>query len=156
MSESSSYTIARNLLRDEPDLHAFLVAIFQLGVAPPPASGAFSGSSLIDLVQRRDDWAGQQPRRLARLGLLREVQLSRDGACYVVVEAAGIYRALTERGFDPFQRLPGDFFNHVAKIEAPRQWQDDESSSASIVWVERGDASPVVDRRMAIGTRQWG
>jgi hypothetical protein len=154
MSESSSYAIARDLLRDEPDLHAFLVAIFQFGVAPPPASGAFSGSALVDRVQRRDYWAGQQPRRLAKLGLLRGVQLSTDGACYVVVDPAGICRALRERGLDPFQRLPGDFFNEVAKIETLRQGHD-ENSSASIVWVEQGESSPFVDRRMMIETKRW-
>lgn len=155
MSESSSYAIARDLVRNEPELHAFLVAIFQFGVAPPAARGAFSGSSLINLVQRRDNWAGQQPRRLAELGLLRTVGLNKDGVRYVVVDAAGIHRALTERGLDPFRRLPGDFFNDVANLEAPRQGRDDTASSASLNWVEASDSSLFADRPMAIGTRPW-
>jgi hypothetical protein len=117
MSESSAYAIARDLLRDEPDLHPFLIAVFQLGVAPPPTGREFWGSSLLNFVQRHGHWAGQQPRRLARLGLLRRVQRSKNGASYAVVDPAGIRRALTERGLDPFQKLPGDFFNHVAKID---------------------------------------
>jgi hypothetical protein len=117
MSESSSYATARNLLRDEPDLHPFLIALFQFGVAP--AGGEFWGSSLLNRVQRHDNWAGQQPRRLGRLGLLRVVQPSKGwgSACYAVVDPAGIRRALTDHGLDPRQKLPGDFFNHVAKID---------------------------------------
>jgi hypothetical protein len=111
MSESSSYAIVRDLLRDEPDSHPFLIATFQLGVAPLPTGGEFWGSSLLNFVQRHDHWAGQQPRRLARLGLIRRVQQSKDGASYAVVDPAGIRRALTERGLDPFQ------INHVAKID---------------------------------------
>jgi hypothetical protein len=45
------------------------------------------------------------------------VQQSKDGASYAVVDPAGIRRALTEHGLDPFQKLPGDFFNLVAKID---------------------------------------
>jgi hypothetical protein len=29
-----------------------------------------------------------------------------DGACYVTVDAVGIYMALREHGIDPFRRLP--------------------------------------------------
>jgi hypothetical protein len=117
MSESSSYAIARNLLRDEPDLHSFLIAIYQFGAGPLPTGGEFWRSSLCNFVQRRDHWGWQQPRRLARLGLLRRVQQSKDGASYIVVDPAGVRRALTEHGLDPLQRLPGYFFNHLAKID---------------------------------------
>lgn len=117
MSELSSYAIARDLLQDEPDLRPFLIAVYQFGMAPWPAGGEFWGSSLLNRVQRHDNWAGQQPRRLARLGLLRRVQQSKDGASYLVVDPAGIRRALAELGLAPLQRLPGDFFNHVAKID---------------------------------------
>lgn len=117
MSESSSYATARNLLRDEPYLHPFLIAIYQFAAGPLPNGGEFWGSSLCNFVQRRDPWGWQQPRRLARLGLLRRVQQTKDGASYVVVDPAGIRRALIEHGLDPFLKLPGDFFNHVAKID---------------------------------------
>lgn len=117
MPESTSDETARNLLTSEPDLQPLLIAIFQFGVAPPPAGGEFWGNSLLNRIQRHDHWAGQQPQRLARLGFLRRVQQSKDGASYVGVDSAGIRRALTEHGLDPFQRLPGDFFNHVAKID---------------------------------------
>ena len=43
MSESSSYAIAKDLLRNEPDLHAFLVAIFQFGVMPPAGDRGILG-----------------------------------------------------------------------------------------------------------------
>lgn len=60
---------------------------------------------------------GSSREELARLGLLRRVQQTKDGASYVVVDPAGIRRALIEHGLDPFLKLPGDFFNHVAKID---------------------------------------
>jgi hypothetical protein len=112
----SAYTITSDLLRREPDLHPFLVAVYQFGAASAPAGGEFWGSSLLNRVQRHDAWAGQQPRRLAGLGLLRRVRQSKNGACYEVVDPTGIRRALLEHGLDPLKRLPGDFFNHVAKI----------------------------------------
>jgi hypothetical protein len=154
MSESSSYSIARALLKNEPDLSTFLVAIFQFGAAAP-AGESFSRGSLLSRVQRRDDWAGLQPRRLAELGLLRRVQSGVDGACYVTVDAVGIYTALTEHGIDPFVRLPGDFFNHVANIHVPQQKEEDEDQKPSIVWVEKDDLPPSVHRPVMTGTTPW-
>lgn len=63
--------------------------------------------------------AGQQPRRLARPGLLLVVRRARSGVARAtaVVDPAVFRRALTEHGLDPFQKLPGDFFNHVANID---------------------------------------
>jgi hypothetical protein len=117
MHKSTSYEITKNLLESEPaDLHPFLIALFQFGMAPWPSGGEFWGSSLLNRVQRHDNWAGQQPRRLARLGLLRRVQQSKDGASYIVEDPEGIGRALAEHGLDRLQRLPGDFFDHVSKI----------------------------------------
>jgi hypothetical protein len=115
MSESA-YMIASSLLSKEPDLHPFLVALYQFGAAPSLAGGEFWGSSLLNRVQCHDAWAGQQPRRLAKLGLLRRITQSKNGARYEVVDPTGIRRALLEHGLDPLKRLPGDFFNHVAKI----------------------------------------
>ncbi len=112
----SAYAIASYLVRSEPDLHPFLLAVYQFGAAPAPTGGEFWGSSLLNRVQRHDAWAGQQPRRLAELGLLRRITQSRNGACYEVADPTGIRNALVEHGIDPLQRLPGDFFNHVAKI----------------------------------------
>jgi hypothetical protein len=45
------------------------------------------------------------------------VQQSKKEACYAVIDLAGIRAALIEHGVDPFQKLPGDFFNHVGKID---------------------------------------
>jgi hypothetical protein len=112
----STYTIASDLLRSEPDLHPFIIALYQFGAAPVPAGGEFWGSSLLNRVQHHDAWAGQRPRRLARLGLLRKVAQSKNGACYAVVDPSELRRVLIDHGLDPLKKLPGDFFNHVAKI----------------------------------------
>ncbi len=116
--KKSTYEMTKDLLESETaDLHPFLIALFQFGMTPAPSGGEFWGSSLLNRVQRHDNWAGRLPRKLAKLGLLRRVQQSKDGASYVVIDPAGIGRALAEHGLDRFQRLLGDFFDHVSKID---------------------------------------
>jgi hypothetical protein len=53
------------------------------------------------------------------------------------------------------RELPGDFLNHVAKIQVPQQNEDDEDQKPSIVWVEKNDLPPSVHRSLMTGTTPW-
>jgi hypothetical protein len=114
--ETTLNQVVETLLQKTPELSTLLTAVYQLSLEC--RDGVFYTRIIANRLQRWDTWVYQQPRQLARLGLLRKVGESEHGRCahYVVTDRVSLGTALIAAGVNPRLELPGDFFHRAAAI----------------------------------------